>query len=143
MPLPLPYIVEDEPTQGNFDFIKQQFPLSRKNLKVESPTGIGDTGAPVFQNSWVNYDTAAYQVARYWRDPVGIVHIEGLVKDGTIATTIFALPAGYRPAKALIFAVDTNSGHGRLDVTAAGLVIATSGGNTYYSLAGISFKQEQ
>lgn len=142
MGLPFPYVVADDATQGNFDYLKQQFPMSRRNIKVEDATLVGAVGAPAFAGTWVNFDTV-YQGARYWRDSAGSVHVEGLVKSGTIGTTVFTLPAGYRPSKPLVFAADTNSGHGRVDVTDAGLVIAVSGGVTYFSLSGIHFKQEQ
>ncbi|MBO0959568.1 hypothetical protein J1P26_07450 [Neobacillus sp. MM2021_6] len=49
------------------------------------------------QNGWQN----AYgdQKARYWKDVFGMVHVNGRIKLGTRTdgTTVFTLPAGYRP----------------------------------------------
>lgn len=143
MTLPLPYILgdDDDPAQGNFDTIKKQFPLSRKHMKIEAPHAVGDAGEPAFSGTWVNYDTATFRGARFWKDPMGIVHIEGLIKSGTINTTAFVLPEGYRPGNALIFASDTSTGHGRLDVAVTGNVLPVSGGTGYFSI-NCNFKQE-
>lgn len=145
MTLPLPFVVKDEDVQGNFDEIKKQFPISRRNMAVEQPHVVGDIGEPAFQNGWSNYDTTAFRGARFWKDPMGIVHVEGLVKGGTApgaGITIFALPAGYRPGIGLIFAVDSNSAHGRADIAPTGEIVARIGNAAYMSLNGISFKQE-
>lgn len=145
MPLPLPYTLGDDedPIQGNFDSIRKQFPLSRKHMRIETPHVVGATGEPVFQNSWANYDTASFKEARFWKDPMGIVHLEGLVKNGTIGTTIFTLPAGYRPSNGQLFVSISNGAIGRIDVAPTGNVVATTGNNAWITLSGITFKQEQ
>jgi len=149
MSLPMPYVivatedgVDPEAIQGNFDKLKKEFPLSRKHMKIEEPHVVGDSGEPAFENSWVNYDTASFRGARFWKDPMGIVHIEGLVKSGTVAATIFTLPAGYRPSNGLLFVTITNGGIGRFDVASTGNVVAQSGSNGWFTI-NCSFKQEQ
>lgn len=143
MTLPLPYVLgdDDDPIQGNFDQVKKQFPLSRKHMKIETPHVVGDSGEPAFSGTWVNYDTSTYRGARFWKDPMGIVHVEGLIKDGTINTTAFVLPEGYRPGVALIWPAYTSTGVGRLDIAATGNVLPVSGGTGYFSI-NVSFKQE-
>lgn len=49
---------------------------------------------PTLINSWVNYGGI-----KYWRDGMGIVHIEGEIQPGstTAGATIFTLPTGFRP----------------------------------------------
>lgn len=106
---------------------------------------------------WRNYN-GGYEGARFSRDAVGQVHLEGLVKQQTSGngtaldqTTIFRLPPGYRPAAALLFPVDCAAvagvTHGRLDVTKTGSVVwqaydeCVTG--AYLSLSGIDFKAEQ
>lgn len=146
MALPLPYRVVDpveaEPIQGNLDHLAKQFPLTRKAQSIEVPNQVGVGANPAFQNSWVNYDTTTFYGLRYWKDPMDIVHIEGLIKLGTIGTTIFTLPAGYRPTNGHLFVVISNGAIGRVDIAPTGNVVATAGNNTYLSLSGINFKQE-
>lgn len=50
------------------------------------------------QNDWIDYE-GEHPPARYLLDPVGFVHLEASLKDGTITdgTTIASLPIGYRP----------------------------------------------
>ena len=56
---------------------------------------VEDLQTPAMQNGWVNINL------RYYKDRDGIVHIEGLVSTpggkGPFNSTIFTLPAGYRP----------------------------------------------
>lgn len=49
------------------------------------------------QNAWVNYGTASK--ARFWRDKLGNVYINGRIKSGTITggTTLFVLPSTHCP----------------------------------------------
>lgn len=142
MTLPLPYVIEDDAIQGNFDALRQQFPLSRKSMKVESPNVIGAASQPAFENSWVNYDTSTFHGARFWKDPTGQVHLEGVIKSGTIPATAFTLPVGYRPSNGHLFVVISNGAIGRVDVAPTGNVVVQAGNNTYVSLDGIHFKQE-
>lgn len=52
-------------------------------------------------NAWVN--SYANQFARYYKDNFGMVHIYGRIKSGTMTdgTTVFTLPAGYRPKETI------------------------------------------
>lgn len=151
MALPLPYkIVEPQDPaegldadaiQGNFEWIAKQFPLSRRSLGVETPIDVGGSGAPAFQNSWVNFG-GTFQGLRFWKDPMGIVHVEGLVKSGTVPAVVFNLPVGYRPSNRHVFVVISNGAIGRCDVEATGDVSVIAGSNVYVALSGINFKQE-
>lgn len=100
---------------------------------------------PALANGWVNYGFG-WAGAQY-RKIHGVVHLEGLVKDGTVAFggtgRIFTLDARYRPLADLLFEVDTGTGHGRCDVLADGTVNAVGGGNAYFTLSGIHFVAEQ
>lgn len=140
MPLPLPYKVRDYQVQANFDALAGRFPFSRRDLQVEPAHDTGAAGEPAFLNAWVNFG-APWQGARFWKDGIGIIHIEGLVKTGVIGSAAFTLPAGYRPGLGLSFAQVTNTGLGQLNVLATGDVVPAIGGNTYFSL-NCSFKQE-
>lgn len=147
MALPLPFTITDPPEadaiQANFEAIKKEFPLSRKAMSVEAPHVVGSSGEPAFQGTWVNFNVATFTPLRFWKDAMGLVHIQGLVMNGVAGTTIFILPAGYRPGNGLLFATDSNTGHGRVDIAATGNVVHTSGGVGYFGLFLPPFKQEQ
>ena len=95
---------------------------------------------PAFMNGWVNFDNV-YNPAGYFKDSLGIVHLRGLVKNGTNNTTIFTLPVGYRPSNRELQAVQTNNNIiGRVDIFADGQVTVVSGSNGWVSLDGITFR---
>lgn len=93
-----------------------------------------------FANSWVNFG-GAFQVARYRKDALGYVHVQGTIKSGTLNVAMFTLPAGYRPAATLQFACVSNNAHGTVQVLSTGVVqMPTSGGsNASVSLDTITF----
>jgi len=91
---------------------------------------------PTFQNGWINYDTV-YNEAAYYRDASNRVYLRGLIRNGT--GNIFTLPVGYRPVRQELFVVLTDTGVGRVDVAANGVVLKNGGGNGWLSLDGISF----
>lgn len=96
--------------------------------------------APTLLNSWVNFGST-YANAGYYKDPFGVVHLRGLVKNGTAAagTAIFALPVGYRPIADLLFDVDSNGAHGSAAVRSGGNITFEVGSNVYFSLSAIQF----
>lgn len=101
---------------------------------------IGNSGAPAFENSWVNYGSG-WQEAGYWRDPLGWVHLRGLTKSGTVGSPMFTLPPGFRPKLSETFIVSSNSATGRVDVQSDGKVIAQSpSSNAYVSLSNVRFR---
>lgn len=55
-------------------------------------------------NSWANSGGGAAP-ARYYKDLLGIVHLEGMIESGANASVAFALPSGYRPAYSAFFLV--------------------------------------
>lgn len=90
---------------------------------------VGDAGEPAFTNSWVNVTSpSTYPPARFHRDALGRVHVEGAVKLGTTTTSAFTLPAGYRPSHDLLFPAhhwdgSNTDGAALVKVSGAGLVI--------------------
>ena len=100
---------------------------------------------PTLGNSWVNFG-APYQVARY-RKVSGWVSLEGSIKNGTTSTTIFTLPAGYRPGDAQQFLGVSNAFTARIRVDNTGTVqvdaYATGGNNAVVSLDQVRFYAEQ
>jgi hypothetical protein len=102
---------------------------------------IGATGAPPFTNAWVNWGAPNFS-AGYWIDPFGFVHLQGVIKSGTVGSSAFTLPPGLRPlATAGPFAVMSNGAVGRVDVGADGTVTPiTPSSNVYVSLHGVIFQ---
>lgn len=107
---------------------------------IEKAHLVGASGEVPFAGTWVNFGST-FEPALYWKDYAGIVHLGGLVKLGTIGTTIFTLPAGYRPQYTLTFAVYSNNAFGYCQVNPDGTVVASGGSNLSFSLAGITFRQ--
>lgn len=77
--------------------------------------------AVTFENSWVDFG-AEYQVCQYRRDANGCVEIRGVCKDGTVNTTVFTLPPGFRPPGRLVFPGYAHSAVCRLDIATTGVV---------------------
>lgn len=99
--------------------------------------------APTLLNSWTNLG-APYAGAGYYKDPLGRVHLRGVVKNGTSGegVAIFILPTGYIPANRHMFAsIGGANSLARIDVETTGRVSATVvSNNTFLSLDGISFR---
>jgi hypothetical protein len=103
---------------------------------------------PTLQNAWARYDSA-YNPPGYFKDSMGIVHLRGLVRSGTMQKAIFTLPEGYRPEFRELFIVGSymptvtitgQSGHGRVDIASDGQVFPWEGNNGWISLDGITFR---
>jgi hypothetical protein len=95
---------------------------------------------PVFENGWKNYGfgNAACQ---YYRDKQMNIYLKGVVNGGIAGTSIFTLPAGYRPTEKMIFSIITKNGYGKLSVDTNGAVTFMDGDPTeYISICGIAFK---
>jgi hypothetical protein len=118
----------------NFTVTNGQLPA------VERDHLVGASGEIPFQNSWVNFG-GSNEPARYWKDYTGNVHIGGTLKSGTINTTMFTLPAGYRPQYAMIYAIVSNGVFGGLVINPDGTVVCFSGNNTYVAMSGVTFRQ--
>lgn len=95
--------------------------------------------APTLGNSWVNFGLQ-YNPAGYYKDPLGIVHLRGMIKSGVLDTGAFTLPAGYRPANTDLFSVISNNAVGWLEVTNAGVVNPRFGSNVWFSMDSITFR---
>jgi hypothetical protein len=115
-----------------------------------------------FTNSWTDYGSG-FQTCQFRRFG-DMVQLRGLIKSGTIATSAFTLPVGYRPPATLILSGITNlaASHAtgaasagtahthaitslanvamRVDISTAGAVsIVSNASNGYYSLSGLEF----
>ena len=106
-----------------------------KSMPVQSPWV-----TPKMENKWVRY-TAIFNPPGFYRDSLGVVHLRGLVKGGANKTTIFTLPAGYRPTFQQLHPVSIwNDTIGRVDVMGDGRIHATKVATQWVSLDGITFR---
>jgi hypothetical protein len=87
-----------------------------------------------YSNSWVDF-SAGWAAGRYMKDPFGFVHIEGMVKNGTAAATIFTLPAGYRPSLQLYLPTISNDVTAIISISSAGALLVSGGSNAYAVIA--------
>ena len=89
-------------------------------------------------NSWVTFG-GSYPTPSYRKDGAGVVHLRGVVKNGTVTASAFTLPSGYRPAaKASYAPLNANAG-AQVDVNTDGTVVVGAGSNSYVGLDGITF----
>ena len=84
---------------------------------------VGAAGAPAYQVPWQSGAGGGDEELSFYKDALGIVHLQGNAEtgSGTDNGTIFTLPAGYRPAGNLYFAVYGAGG------SAAHIVVSTGG----------------
>jgi len=92
---------------------------------------------PTLLLSW-EHDT---RPARYRIDQLGIVHLRGAVKSGTSGTTVFQLPAGYRPSWPINFIASspTNQYTNFVTIHGNGYVYITYSEDSITSLEGINY----
>jgi microcystin-dependent protein len=111
---------------------------------------VGAAGEPAFTNGWSTYDSG--RPARFRKDPLGKVMVDGLVKGGASGTAVFTLPVGYRPANGRYdYAIVGNCAGGvsNIEVLDTGAVIMSNAGGsssanvtTYAFLDGIDIDTE-
>jgi lysophospholipase L1-like esterase len=102
-----------------------------------------DTVTPALANSWVAF--AAGSDAKAVKGGK-IVCLSGVIKNGTTTngTTLFTLPAGFRPRATYYFTCATSAGTAIISVDTGGAVVGQSGLNaTYTSVSGINFEAFQ
>lgn len=101
--------------------------------------------ALTLENSWVNLG-GTYATAGYYKDDMSIVRLKGVLKSGTVAdgTTIFTLPAGFRPSEDLMFSTISSSATAiqptRVDIMIDGRVIIYNAANNYLTINNIQFR---
>jgi hypothetical protein len=109
---------------------------------LKAATVVGAPGAPAYAGTWAHPGASVDEGASFYKDPWGIVHLQGSVSHNGAATgTIFTLPTGYRPAGNLFFAAYGNGGTAAyVQVMSDGEVVEFSPAQAYVGLSGISFR---
>lgn len=97
-------------------------------------------------SGWTAYNSTGWSIPGYYKTASDEVRIQGMVAGGTVGSTIFTLPVGYRPYRNEIFACangdSTTWEYSRVYVYSAdGRVTWADGGTSgWISLSGIIFK---
>ncbi|WP_025678616.1 hypothetical protein [Paenibacillus polymyxa] len=96
--------------------------LENKKADKDNPTWL----TPTLLNGWTNRAPDLSQIS-YLKDSAGYVHIKGVAKPGALNTSMFHLPAGYRPSLSIVavVAANTDNAHdvmGRINIGANGNV---------------------
>lgn len=94
-------------------------------------------------NGWQNYGSP-YQPAGYRLDGNNMVHMSGVLKDGTVETIVLELPINMRPAYTLRFPTASDADSvGSITINRHGQVKAEAACSiTLLSLDGITFRVE-
>jgi hypothetical protein len=129
---------------NNFNTISQQLSSFSNDKADKAQEGWHNVlGGVGFENSWVDFDATTFFPAGYFKDTLGIVHLRGLVKSGTVNQPMFHLPADYRPNTLILLfpvSVSNSTSAGRLFIYADGTVKSdTAGSATSCTLSGITF----
>lgn len=106
---------------------------SYPNPTLAAPEAIHEVGAPgepAFQSLWGNFGHGL-TTAGFYKDPFGIVHLEGAVV-GDSTGLVFILPAGYRPTHTVFEGVSRDSGGSILEIC------GTNNGEACSSPGGVS-----
>ncbi len=111
--------------------------------EIENALDPGVFQEPALTNSWVNYGTP-YNNASFRKDGQGIVHLEGVIKDGTNDQAAFTLPILHRPATDIILTTVSNKLHAAIIIQSDGDVVPTGTGSVLsVSLQGLYFRTRQ
>lgn len=97
---------------------------------------------PTLSGTWVNLGSG-FSTAGYYKTNDSIVRLKGVIKSGTVGTSAFTLPVGYRPLETLVMVCDSSNAHGDIVINTNGTVVPTTGSAVWFSLDGLTFRAEQ
>lgn len=108
-------------------------------MHIIAPTSIQTL---TLNNSWVLYDAANGRPAKAYKDSSGVVHLQGLIKSGTMTngTQIATIPTGFTPLTGVFAPVAFSGGTAVISIAGSNLAIVSGvTANTWLSLDGISY----
>ncbi len=142
----LPDTIDDQVSMEN------RINVLEKSLAFVEPQKLVGTAEAPFSGTWTNYSSPGFAPCRYYRDPLGMVHLSGVAArsgNWTALDTIFTLPVDYRPGSSELFPAaamgSTVASYAELHVLTNGVVrVGSAGASTnpivYISLAAIHFR---
>lgn len=98
---------------------------------------------PTLINGWEKYFDYS---PSFYKDSSGLVHLEGIVKNGVMDKAIFVLPKGFRPKNSPLLigvASHNQTSSSRIEVGADGQVIVYNASAVWTNLSDVSFLAEQ
>lgn len=109
---------------------------------LSAATVVGALGAPAYAGGWGNPSAGGVEGVSFYKDPWGIVHLQGSAENGSSVTgTIFTLPPGYRPAGWIYFAVFGGAGTAAyIEVNSFGNVGEFDTPQKFVGLSNITFR---
>jgi hypothetical protein len=118
-----------------------------KWLRAQGGAAVWTAGEPkpwiavsAFLSNWTNYG-AGTSTCAYYKDAFGIVHVKGTVTGGTVGTSVFNFPVGFRPVENAYFATQSASAYALVAVIAAnGDLIMSAGATGGVSLEAVQFR---
>ena len=91
--------------------------------------------------SWANL--AGFETTAYLKDPLGFVHLKGVVHNGSTGTGVFALPAGFRPSATTARPLgSTGLANATVEIDASGNVVAFISVASAIGFSGLTFLAE-
>lgn len=132
------------------DLVQRSGDVERRLSVVENQKAEKDNTVvwitPALLNGWTLSSNGVFP-ARYCKDGVGNVHVNGIVTGGATETVVFRLPAGYRPKTTIRTPTTIMSGTNvfiaYLDIKASGDVIAVFPTQSTHLSLQMSFLAEQ
>lgn len=106
-------------------------------IELQTAALAGVWTAPVLSGTWLNFG-GIYQIAQY-RKIGDVVELRGVVKSGAASSSVFTLPAGFRPPAANQFATVAGGAFGYITCRSDGTVTADVGSTASFDLAPCRF----
>jgi hypothetical protein len=97
----------------------------------------------MMQNSWSQYSASNRSQVGFWRDPLGVVHLQGHLTGGQLQKPMFTLPSNCRPNKNKCFAAagaHAVAAGAVVRVSDQGDVVLDEGSAEWISVDGVSFR---
>ena len=97
---------------------------------------------PTLLSPWQNLGSG-FETAAYLKDPLGFVHLKGVITGGASGSTAFTLPAGFRSSAITAHgAGNTGLNNALVEVNPGGAVIVFISTPSAVGLSGITFLAE-
>lgn len=102
-----------------------------------------NSGQIATQQAWQTLTlTNGTGTAQYFKDSLGIVHLQGTINVTGTFVDLFTLPSGYRPALAHEMPVTSAGGYGQVLIATTGVLSKQVGGNGNLDISVLTFRAD-